>query len=40
MTNELDILGLISNWWLFVPWTTLWCSFVHFIESQVQIWKS
>jgi len=35
MSNELTILGPIGNWWLSVPWITLWFGFVHYIESQV-----
>jgi len=39
MSNGLTISGSIGNWWLFVPQITLWFGFVHYIRSQVHIWK-
>jgi len=35
MTNQLAMLGLIGNWWLFISWTRLLCDFIHCIENQV-----
>jgi len=37
MTNQLVILVLIDNWWLFVLCAILLCDYC--IESQVQIWR-